>query len=90
MAFYPCLFECTSRLCFFPVGVIQKAASRGSCLQMFYKIGALKTFSIFTGKHETSTQVFSNEYCEIFKSAFFHRTPLVATSEPINSKVVNQ
>ena len=89
MTFYY-LFECTNRLCFFPVGVIQKGASRGSSLQMFYKIGALKSFSIFTGKHETLTQVFSSEYCEIFKNTFFQRTPSVAASEPINSKVVNQ
>ena len=27
---------------------------------------------------ETSTQVLSCEYCEIFKNSFFHRTPLVA------------
>ena len=31
---------------------------------------------------ETPTQVFSCEYCEIFKNSFFYRTPLVAASEP--------
>ena len=56
---------------------------------MFFKIGVLEDFAIFTGKHlclqvsfkETPTQVFSCEYCEIFKKSFFHRTPLVVASE---------
>ena len=28
-----------------------KPTSRSSCLQMFFKIGALKNFAIFPGKH---------------------------------------
>ena len=66
--------------------------SRSSHLQMFLKIGDLKNFAIFTGKHlcwslnacnlikkETSTQVFSCEYCEIFRYSFFYkRTSAVA------------
>ena len=63
--------------------------------QMFFKIGVFMNFSIFTGKHlcwslfliklqafkkETPAQVFSCEYCEIFKNTFFNRTPPVAAS----------
>ena len=54
--------------------------ARSSRLQMFFKIGFLKNFSNFTGKHlrlflikvqlETSTQVFSCD-CKIFKNTFF-------------------
>ena len=31
-------------------------------------------------KKETLAQVFSCEFCEIFKTTFFYRTPLVAAS----------
>ena len=31
-------------------------------------------------KKEIPTQVFSCEFCEIFKNTFFYRTPLVASS----------
>ena len=33
-----------------------------------------------TYEKETLAQVFSFEYCEIFKESFFYRTALVATS----------
>ena len=33
---------------------------------------------------ETLAQVFSREFCEVFKNTFFHRAPLVAPSEVIN------
>ena len=53
-------------------------------LQMFFKIGVLKNFAIFTGKQlyrqETPTQIFFCEYTEIFMNIYFHRTPLVAVS----------
>ena len=32
-------------------------------------------------KKETLAQVFSCEFCEIYKNRFLHRTPLVAASE---------
>ena len=32
-------------------------------------------------KKETLAQVFSGEFCEISKNTFFHRIPLVASSE---------
>ena len=37
-------------------------------------------------KTETPTQVFSCEYCEIFKNSFFYRTPSVAVSDQILNK----
>ena len=67
-----------------------------SHLQLFFKMGVLKHLAIFTGKHlrwnlllinEASTQVFSCEYCEIFKSSFLYRTTLVAASGDV-SKIV--
>ena len=33
-------------------------------------------------KKETLAQVFSCEFCEVYKNTFFHRTPLVAASVP--------
>ena len=52
---------------------------RSNNFQMFFKIGVLENFAVFTGKkHEL--EVFSGEYCEIFKNSFFYRTPLVAAS----------
>ena len=53
------------------------------------KKGVLGNFTKFTGKHLCQSlffnkvQVFSCEFCEISKNAFFHRTPLVAVSENI-------
>ena len=41
---------------------------------------SIKLLCIFTIK-ETLAQVFSCEFCEIFKNAFFDRTALVAASE---------
>ena len=55
---------------------------------MFYKRGVLRNFTKFTGKHlrqrlfliklqkESLAQVFSCEFCEIFKNTFFYRTHL--------------
>ena len=53
---------------------------------MFFKLDALKDFTIFTGKHLccglilTKLQARPFEYCEIFKKNFFCRTPLVTKS----------
>ena len=49
---------------------------------MFFKIGVLKNFSIFSVKHlrwsfffsyqkENRTRVLSSEYCEFFENSFF-------------------
>ena len=35
-------------------------------------------------KKKTLAQVFSTEFCEIFKNTFIHRTPLVAASLDVN------
>ena len=60
---------------------------------MFFKIGVLKNFANFTGKHlyrslfltkfatKILTQVLSYEICKILKKHFFYRTPLIAASE---------
>ena len=57
---------------------------RSSRPEVFCKKGVLKNFIKFTGKH--LAQVFSCEFCEIFKSTYYYRTPLVAASE---NKVAN-
>ena len=44
---------------------------------LFNNIGGLQPCSFFLKK--TPTQIFSCEYCEIFKGSFFYRTPLVTT-----------
>ena len=41
--------------------ITSKSQSRSSHMQMFFKIGVLKSF----------TQVFSREYCKIFKNSVF-------------------
>ena len=58
---------------------------------MFFKIGVLKNFAKFSGKHlrpeacnfikkKTLVQVFSCELCEIFKNTFLYRiSPLAAS-----------
>ena len=60
-------------------GQIEKQ-NRSSRLDVFCRIGVLRNFAKFTGKHlcqslffneETQTKVFSCEFCEIPKNAFF-------------------
>ena len=62
--------------------------------QMFFKLGILKNFAVFTGKHlnwsafviklqalrHTQIQEFSCEIWQIFKNSFLYRTHLVAAS----------
>ena len=51
--------------------------------------GVLKNFTNSTGKHlwqslfYNKAQVFSCEFCEIFKNTFFNRTPTVAVSDSL-------
>ena len=66
--------------------------------EVLFKIGAVKNFVIFTGKHlflslflikheglqETPTQVLYCEYSGSFKNSFLYRTSLVATSLSIH------
>ena len=49
--------------------------NRSSYSKLFCKKGVLRNFTKFTA------HVFSCEFCEISKSAFFYRTPLVAASD---------
>ena len=63
---------------------------KSSRQELFCKKGILKNFAKFTGnclcqglffKKETMTQVFSCEFCEIFKNFLSYRTPPVAASD---------
>ena len=72
---------------------------RSSRPEVFCKKGILRNFTKFTGKHlcqglflikffiKTLAQVFSCEFCEIFKNTIFYRTPLVATSGNSQSNI---
>ena len=69
---------------------------KSSHSQLLFKIGVLKHFAIFTEKNlcwnlllmsETPTQVFSCEYCEIFKSIFLYKTTLMAASGDVSKTV---
>ena len=63
---------------------------RSSRTQIFFKTGVIRNFAMFTGKSyslqlyfnlapkESSTKVFSCEYCEFFMNNFFYRTHPVA------------
>ena len=79
----PLSHSCTelSQPQFVPVSIVKwvkrNEKFRSSRSQMFFKIGVLKIFVIFTGKRlcwslfkKTTTQVFSSEYCEIFQKGF--------------------
>ena len=57
--------------------------------EVLYKKVVLRNFTKFTGKYLCQSfffnkvaQVFSCEFCQIFKNGFFHRATLVATSVP--------
>ena len=63
---------------------------RSSRPEVFWKKGILKIFTEFSGKHlcqsifikkEALAQVFSYEFCEIFKNIYFYKTPPLAASE---------
>ena len=69
---------------------------KSSHSQLFFKIGVLRHLAIFRGKHlccnlllinETPRQVFSCEYCEVFKSSSLYRTALVAASGDVSKTV---
>ena len=60
-------------------------ACGSSRLEVFCGKGVLTNFAKFTGKHkkekkETLSQVFSSEFCKIFKNSFSYRIPPVAAS----------
>ena len=70
---------------------ISPEKSRSNRPEVFCKKGVLRNFAKFTGKHllhslffdkkETLVQVFSCEFCELFKNTFSYRTPPVLASE---------
>ena len=49
------------------------------------KVSHLRPATLFK---KTLAQVFSCEFCEIYKSTFFHRAPLVAASEFLISRIL--
>ena len=58
---------------------------KSSHSQIFFNIDVLKNVNFISTLFqlywkETPTQVFSYEYCDIFKNSLFYRTPLVAAS----------
>ena len=96
------IFRSSRSQMIFKIAVLE-AATRDVC-----KKGVLKNFAKFTGKHQcqilflnfikkkTLTQLFSCEFCEIYKNTFCYRIPLVAASgvlinfatlEPFSNKV---
>ena len=59
----------------------KRIIQRSSRPEVFCKKGVLKNFANFSFiKKETLAQVFSCEFCEIFKNTFFYLTPPVAAS----------
>ena len=71
--------------------LLNMSLDKSSFLNVFYKKVVLKKFhKIHTKtpvpqacnfiKKEALAQVFSSEFCEIFKNTFLYRTPLVAAS----------
>ena len=58
-----------------------KFTGKHLCMSLFFnKVAGLRPSGLQIYYNETPTQVFSCEYCQIFKNSFFNRTPLVAAS----------
>ena len=56
-----------------------KFTGKHLCQSLFFdKVYRPETYNVI--KKETLAQVFSFEFCEIFKNTFFYRTALVAAS----------
>ena len=63
-------------------------ACGSSRLEVFCKKGVLRNFTKLTGKHKKEkkdfpTQVFSCEFCKIYKNSFSYRIPPLATSNRV-------
>ena len=55
-----------------------KLTGKHLCLSLFFnKVTGLRSATLLK---KTLAQVFSREFCEIFKNTFFYRTPPVAAS----------
>ena len=74
------------------------SSTRSNHRRWSIKIGVLENFTKFTGKHlhrslyfKTPTQVFSFEFCEIFKNPFFveHLRATASTSLKRNQLIFN-
>ena len=70
-------------------GLLLRSLTKVVAQRYSVKRGVLRNFAKFTGKHlcqrlffkkESLAQVFSCEFCEIFKNTFSSRTPPVAAS----------
>ena len=59
---------------------------RGSFQRCSVKEVLFKVLQKFTGKQVQLAQVFSCEFCEIFKNIFFYTTPPVAASKNFPEK----
>ena len=76
-----CMFTLYSSTFSFKYNVKQRLLKQPP--EVFYKKAALKTFAVFTGKlkacnfikNSVFPQVFSCEYCEIFKNTYFEEHP---------------
>ena len=68
----------------FPEAIVQRCptiaqnSQENTCTRVSFLI-KLQASGLHLYKKETLAQVFSCEFCEIFKNTFFYRTPLVAT-----------
>ena len=62
---------------------ILQDSQKNTCARVSFltKLQALACKACNLIKKETLAQVFSGEFCEVSKNAFFHRTSLVAASE---------
>ena len=57
---------------------ISENSQKNTCASLFFnKVADLRPATLLK---LTLTQVFSCEFCEILRTTFFHRTPLVAAS----------
>ena len=62
-----------------------KFTGKHLCQGLFFnKVAGLRPSKLL--KKETLIQVFSCEFCEISKSTFFHRTPMVAAFVSFNNE----
>ena len=65
---------------------ILKNSQENPCVRVSFLMRLQKSEIRNFNKKETLAQVFSREYCAIFKNTFFYRTPPVAPSGKIRRK----
>ena len=69
--------RCSVKICV--LKNVTKFTGKKVCQSLFFnKVAGLRPAALL--KKETLAQVFSCEFCDIFKNTFFHRRPLVAAS----------